>query len=196
MCRKKDTKNGKCNTPRFNKELLENNLLAILINFIFTKECIQTWTDAILKAYAAIPKMNNIDVLKQQLNKVKTQKERLLDLYLNSEIDKGTYNTKMNSLLTNISKIESEILYVESSHNFTKEELVLAINLMIEDLKKDATILCKKGIVNTFIKKISIDNESIDIELKLPHLKGAYNVSFGDLYGVRTHECCLERAMC
>lgn len=193
---KKDTKNGKCDTPRFNKEKLEEIILNVITNFVFTNECTELWAEAILKAYHTIPTTNNINVLNQQLNKIKIQKERLLDLYLNAEIDKDTYNTKMYDLNNNISKLESEIFFVNSSHAFTKEELVLAIKLMIDDLKKDTSTLCKKGIVNLFIKKISIDNNSIDIELKLPHLKGAYNVSSGDLYGVRTHECCLERAMC
>ncbi|MDE5552972.1 MAG: hypothetical protein K2I67_00265, partial [Malacoplasma sp.] len=61
---------------------------------------------------------------------------------MNEEIDKDTYNSKMNNLKTNISKLESEILYVSSSHSFTKEELVLAIKFMIDDLKKDASTLC------------------------------------------------------
>lgn len=172
---KQKTRIGKCPTPRFPKDLLENHIITTIIDFIFTDESIGLWADAILKSHNKSSDIKDIDTLKLQLSKVKNQEERLLVLYLSGDIEKDKYNTKIYELKLQSSKLETDILYTSSSHSFTKEELCLAIRLMMEDLKSDATIKTKKGIVNTFVKKISIDNESIDIELTLPNLEGAYN---------------------
>lgn len=184
---KQKTRIGKCPTPRFPKDLLENHIITTIIDFIFTDESIGLWADAILKSHNKSSDIKDIDTLKLQLSKVKNQEERLLDLYLSGDIEKDKYNTKIYELKLQSSKLETDILYTSSSHSFTKEELCLAIRLMMEDLKSDATIKTKKGIVNTFVKKISIDNESIDIELTLPNLEGAYNGLNGGADGIRTH---------
>ena len=140
-----------------------------------------------MKAHNNVGEVKNIEVLKQQLLKVKNQQDRLLDLYLSGDIEKDKYNTKVYELKMQATKLETDILYSASSHSFTKEELCLAIRLMMEDLKSDATIKTKKGIVNTFVKKISIDNESIDIELTLPNLESSYKSLNGGADGIRTH---------
>ena len=184
---KQHTKTGKCSTPRFPKDLLENHIITTITDFIFTDESIGLWSDAILKAHNNKGEVKNIEVLKQQLLKVKNQQDRLLDLYLSGDIEKDKYNSKVNELKMQATKLETDILYSASSHSFTKEELCLAIRLMMEDLKSDATIKTKKGIVNTFVKKISIDNESIDIELTLPNLESSYKSLNGGADGIRTH---------
>ncbi len=184
---KQHTKIEKCSTPRFQKDVLENFIIKTITEFIFTDESIELWANAILKVSNKSNEKKDIDVLKQQLSKVKNQEDRLLDLYLSGDIEKDKYSSKIYDLKQQINKLETDILYSTESHEFTKEELCLAIRLMMEDLKSDATITCKKGIVNTFIKKISIDNESIDIILTLPSLEGAYKGLNGGADGIRTH---------
>ena len=184
---KQHTKIANCSSPRFQKDVLENFIIKTITEFIFTDESIELWANAILKVSNKSNEKKDIDVLKQQLSKVKNQEDRLLDLYLSGDIEKDKYSSKIYDLKQQINKLETDILYSTESHEFTKEELCLAIRLMMEDLKSDATITCKKGIVNTFIKKISIDNESIDIILTLPSLEGAYKGLNGGADGIRTH---------
>lgn len=184
---KQHTKVEKCTTPRFQKNDLENFLIKIITEFIFTDESIELWANAILKASSKNNGTKDIKILNQQLSKVKNQEDRLLDLYLSGDIEKDKYTSKILDLKQQITKLEADILYSTSAHEFTKEELCLAIRLMLNDLKSDASITCKKGIVNTFVKKISIDNESIDIILTLPSLDGAYKHLYGGADGIRTH---------
>lgn len=183
---KQHTKEGKCTTPRFQKDKLENFIIKTITEFIFTNESIELWANAILKASGGNKEKKDTDILKQQLSKIKNQENRLLDLYLSGDIEKDIYISKATNLKQQISKLETEILYSSSYHEFTKEELCLAIHLMMEDLKSDASITCKKGIVNTFIKKISIDKESIDIILTLPNLENSYKGLYGGAEGIRT----------
>ena len=176
---KRDTKNGKCQSKRYPQADLENKIIDVIKNFIFTDKAIETWANAISKV---IDKKEDPSVYIKQLDKTKSQKDKLLDLYLEGVIDKDTFRSKENELLNSIYSLETKINSCNVK-TFTIDELKLAIKLMIDDLKNESAD--RKTIVKLFVKKISIDNISIDITLKLPNM-GADKGLNGGARGIRT----------
>ena len=187
LCRgKKNTLEAKCDAPQFKQNELED----IIINIVS-----QAFNDDVIKYYAneiikVLDKKKSSDekldahALDAEIKKIKLQKEKLLDLYLDGGLEKNIYLEKNKNLENKIITLETELLRVENTHTFTVEELELAIRLMIDDLKDNIYANNRKAIVKTFIKKILINKDSFEIYLNMPCV--AYNDTNGGARGIRT----------
>lgn len=177
----------KCSTPAIRQELLESYVIKVIADIFENSGNINKWAKDIIEVYnKKIGVTCDVATLKANLNDLSKRKNRLLDLYLSGDLEKDIYISKLNELENGINTIKCELLKAEDNHTFTIEEIELALKLMIDDLKINNPEINKKGIFNALIDKIAIDNESMDLYLKLPLDWCASTDTYGGPAGTRT----------
>lgn len=172
-CRgKKNTLEKKCNSRKFKQSELEEYVVQSIC-YALDNNNITHYSKMILNILKKESSTSKIDsgALKKDVHKLKEQQSRLLDLYLDAAIDKEKYKEKMTLFEEQIKSLENQLLHLENEYSFTLEELELAFKLMLDDLKSDITSFTnRKAIVKTFIKKILVNEDSLDVYINLPML--------------------------
>lgn len=109
--------------------------------------------------------------LKQQdLSKTKKRLDRLVDIYLNADIDKETYDKKKAELTKEINLLESQI----SNFNNNTEEVHISMKYLLQvvsriyELYASSEIDRKRKILKLVFPNFYLDGRNLSYELKKP----------------------------
>ena len=164
-------KNG-CTNTSLNKEYYEKLITDTITDAILNESAIKEIAIKVLNQLEAERKapLTPTKKLKQQLAKIKTKQEKLMELFIDGGLDKDMLEEKNKSLKEEKKRLEEQIEkneYLESSNKLVVEDVVEFLNKYKESLKEYTDEEYAQIIFNTFVEKIVIYPETIDIALRV-----------------------------
>ncbi len=164
---------GGCNAPVIDKELLESAVFQAIERDMLKTEIMKDLVGDINKQLAKRAKASKSGKAKKVLAELKAKKEKLLDLYLNNEIDKNTYLKRVSEIDLGISQSESEIRLEGGIMplKLSPEFLVSAFRYFFEKVKTKS-VKDQMMILNHFVERISIYEDKIVITYKIKNALG------------------------
>lgn len=204
---------GGCHAPVIDKELLEAAVFQAIERDMLKVEIMEDLVDEINAQLKKRVKASNSEKTKKELKQLKDKKEKLLDLYLNGEIDKNTYLRRVSELDLGITHLEGEsrleggIMPLKIS----PEYLVSAFKYFFEKVKVKS-VKDQMMILNHFVERIDIYEDHIKITYKiknalgqtlsgtqermsLTRTQGAFSTSLSTYYSVRSYSLKASRAL-
>lgn len=163
-------KSAPCELQMFPKDDLENFVIESIKRVVFSDDMLTFVVNTLQeRAKTRLPadavKMQNTETA---IKAISVKLERLLDAYLDGNMDKPTYQTKQADLSKQLAALDSEL----------KNASFVPTTISIEAMKKavltfNSTAIpssdeYKKMLVTTFVDHIDISNEHIVIFYKLP----------------------------
>ena len=164
-------KNG-CTNPSLNKEYYEKLIIDTITETILTDNAIEDIAVKVASQLEAEKKAPQVPTakLKKQLNDVKDKLSRLMDLYLDGEMDKQELN-KRNAELKNKKKhLEEQIErneHLEQTDKFDIEKIKKIMIEFREELKANPDIEYSQAIYNTFVDSITVYPDTLEIKLRV-----------------------------
>ncbi len=126
-----------------------------------------------------------IDGYKSELEKIKKQRDRLLDLYLSDGLSKEAYSAKADELNARAEFLDREInrLSPDVPVGLTAEDVRKRLTSFIESANADSPEY-KKRLLATYVERITVSNERICIYFKfpIPGLGDKLEKDFGDYF--------------
>lgn len=167
QCRHRKDKVNNCRNTPIRRELLEELVISILKEKIFSSSQIEIITDKVYAYLHDTFKQTNkeLDKIDKSIEKLKVKAERLLDLTLEGTISDYDYKIKKGDIDMELLNLREEKLKYTDTPKFMDKQKIK--NHLIELGKnldsKDEKLL--KVLIQTFVKKIVIYRESIVLEL-------------------------------
>lgn len=164
-------KNG-CTNPSLNKEYYEKLIIDTITETILTDNAIEEIAVKVAKQLEAEKKKPKVPTakLKKQLNDVKDKLSRLMDLYLDGDMDKQELNKRNTELKNKKKHLEEQIERNEQLEQTDKFEIEKIKNIMIEfreELKANPDIEYSQAIYNTFVDSITVYPDTLEIKLRV-----------------------------
>ena len=126
-----------------------------------------------------------IDGYKSELEKIKKQRDRLLDLYLSDGLSKEAYSAKADELNARAEFLDREInrLSPDVPIGLTAEDVRKRLASFVESANADSPEY-KKRLLATYVERITVSNERICIYFKfpIPGLGDKLEKDFGDYF--------------
>lgn len=171
-CAGKDKNKNGCTNTSLNKEYYEKLVTDTITDAILTDNAINNIAVQVLNTLEAERKapLTPTKKLKQQLAKVNSKIERLMELYLDGGIDKNMLEEKNKSLKEERKNIENQIEknnYLENSQSLEVSDIVDFIQKYKQSLKDHTDKEYAQIIFNTFVEKITIFPDLLDISLRV-----------------------------
>lgn len=168
-CNSSQRKTG-CNNKRIRAEYLESYVLDMIRDEILSEEAINELSKMIIEIADKAVDINKdlANDLSKKRNSLKSQVDKLFDLYLEGEIDKSMLTTKTNKLKEQIDHYDSRLNELKYSH-FEHLEID-KIKTYMYDLRgkiHDADINVKREIIDAIVDSIFIHNDEVNINFKL-----------------------------
>ncbi len=159
-----------CKFHNIRKDELEAFIFKAIESIIFNDANLKIITEKIKERIVEkLNKKNDINKYKNEIDKVNKQMDKLLDLYLDSAIEKDDYIKRKNELMNQLN------FYEEQIKTLPKIDLNL---LNFDFIKSSISNFCnswkadtdeyKKMTLSTFVDSIIIDNSKIVIYFKFP----------------------------
>lgn len=169
QCRNRKDKVNNCQNTPIRRETLEEAVISVLRENIFSSSQIDIITD---KVYSYINEnfkhsSKEIAKIEKSLNMLQDKINKLLDLFLEGTISEDDYKKKKGEIDMNIIRLKEEKIRYNDAPRFTdkckiKNHLIeLGINLN----SKDDYLL--KTLIQTFVRKIVVHRTSIVLELRI-----------------------------
>lgn len=163
-------KNG-CTNTSLNKEYYEKLITDMITENVLTDNAIDGIAAKVLENLEAEQKAPRVETAKlvKQLNKVKDQQARLMDLYVNGGIDMNMLEEKNKALKTEKKHLEDQIEkneYLESSESFEINE----VRRFLREFRKSVSTTdaeYRTILFNTFVEKIVVLPEHLDVTLRV-----------------------------
>lgn len=171
-CSGKTKHKNSCTNTSLNKEFYEQLVINTIIENVLTDNAIN---DIAVKTYEQLEKERKAPLiptkkLKSQLEAVRKKQEKLMELFLDGGIDKDLLDTKNSSLKDEKRHIESQIdknEYLENSNSLTVADVSKFIKVFVNELKEMPDIEFSQIVYNTFVDKITIYPDRLEIALKV-----------------------------
>ena len=157
-----------CNAPVVDKVLLEAAVFKAIERDMLKPEIMK---DLVCDINKQLAKRNKPD--KKTLHELRAKKEKLLDLYLNNEIDKKTYLSRVSELDLGITHLEGEMRLEGgiTPLKISAEYLVSAFKYYFERVKL-SSVRDQMMILNHFVERIDIYEDHIKITYKIKNALG------------------------
>lgn len=163
-------KNG-CTNTSLNKEYYEKLITDMITENVLTDNAIDGIAAKVLNNLEAERKAPRVETAKlvKQLNKVKDQQARLMELYVNGGIDMSMLEDKNRALKSEKKHLEEQIEkneYLESSTSLELEEVKRFLREFRQSVSTtDAEYV--SVLFNTFIEGITVHPEKLDVTLRV-----------------------------
>ena len=169
-CGKTKNKNG-CTNPSLNKDYYEKLVIDTITDTILTDNAIEEIAKKVLNQLETERKAPQIPTakLQKQLDKVKTQQARLMDLYLDGDMDKNALEEKNKALKTERKHLEDQIeknAYLEQSQTLELEEVKFFLKEFRRSVSTTDTEYAQI-LYNTFVEQITVYPDRLDIALRV-----------------------------
>jgi site-specific DNA recombinase len=160
-----------CKLKLLPKEELESFVLSAIDGILFGG-LTADWIVAELTVRKKNEKSPDASLLasyKKELSKIKTQKERLLDLYLSGGIDKAVYSARAGEFSSREQFLTSEVsrLSVPTTANVDASKIKTALDAFRKSANADSPEY-KRRLLSAFVNKITVSNERLVIYFKFP----------------------------
>lgn len=167
-------KNG-CDNRKINKKWIENAVVCEVLKAAFDENTLKKITSL---AFAQIEKtasgsVENIDRLKRQLKQNLEKQNRLAELFMQSKMDINILEQQNQALLEEKTDLQIRIQHINSINEaagITENDVYEFIKNYVERIKKTPSIATEsliKSLINAFVEKVSINNETVEIQLRL-----------------------------
>lgn len=115
------------------------------------------------------PDQTVLSSYKKELSKIKTQKERLLDLYLSGGIDKGVYSARAGDFAAREQFLAAEVsrLSTPATADVDANKIKAALDAFRKSANADSPEY-KRRLLSAFVEKITVSNERLVIYFKFP----------------------------
>ena len=170
-CAGKTKHKNSCNNPSLNKEFYEKLVIDTITNEVLTDNAIENIANTVLQQLEKDRKAPQTSTAKLQkrLDKVKDQQMRLMNLYLNGDIDKSMLDEKNSSLKTERKHLEEQIeknAFLESSQSIDLEK----VKWFLKDFRQSVSTTDAEFaqiLFNTFVDSIVVFPDTLEINLKV-----------------------------
>lgn len=168
---KSKNKNG-CTNTSLNKDYYEKLVTDTITDAILTDNAINDIAVKVLNQLEIERKapLTPTKKLKQQLEKVKSKQEKLMELYISGDLEKNMLDEKNRALKEERKHIENQIEkneYLESSQSIAVEDIAKFLQEYKQSLKDQTDGEYAQIIFNTFVEKITIFPDTLDITLRV-----------------------------
>ena len=181
-------KNG-CTAPSINKDWLEENVLRLVMREVMNEEKIN---EIARLTYAELDIMKeeptiSLEQLEKELSQIKKKQERLMELFLDGDMDKKLLDSKNDEFKQRRYSIETEIekrKRLASSDNISVENIADYLTQFVERLKaKKETDNDEflRAVFNAFVDKVNISDKQITVHINVDfsNMDGGDNVRKG-----------------
>lgn len=183
-----------CHIKQIQKRELENAVMKIIDERLFQGETLNLIINEIysaMKEYGSLPEEKVLEY-KKTIAATSTKLDRLLNLYLDGDMDKEVYKKKKAELTAFKQMYEDELNKSLLLGNISKEEIRAKLLYFAAKLLSDNKNLeRKKAAIAALIDRIDLYDDKVVVTFKFNVT--ASKVQNGDPYGIRTHECIRER---
>ncbi len=106
--------------------------------------------------------------LEKEINKLKVQQSKLLDLFLAEAMTQELLENKSSEIKDKLNVYEYELNKIEAMANYSFSfEKLKGLLLLFSDLIDDESPENKKRVIHTFVKEIKVCPDTIDIIYKI-----------------------------
>ena len=163
-------KNG-CTNTSLNKEYYEKLITDMITEKVLTDNAINGIAEKVLERLETERKAPQVPTakLEKQLNKVKDQQARLMELYLNGGIDMKLLEEKNQKLKAEKKHLEDQIEKNEYLENSTSLE-INEVKQFLQDFRQSVSTTDAEYaaiLFNTFIDEITVYPEHLDVTLRV-----------------------------
>ena len=170
-CAGKNKHKGSCHNPSLNKEFHEKLIIDTITENILTDNAIDCIAEQVLQQLETERKAPQVSTekLNKQLNKVKDQQARLMELYVNGGLEIDMLEEKNKELKAEKKHLEEQIEkneYLDRSNTFEIEE----VRIFLKEFRKSVSTTDAEYaaiLFNTFVEKITVYPEYLDVTLRV-----------------------------
>jgi len=169
-CNQRQRKNGDCKNKAIRADLLEDYVFDMIRDEILSDEAINELSKMIIEIADKAIGINKelAEDINKKRNSLKFQVDKLFDLYLEGDIDKGILTTKTNKIKEQIEHYESRLNELNHSHfEHLEVEKIKAYMYDMRDKIHEADINVKKEIIDALVDNIIIHDDEVNINFKL-----------------------------
>lgn len=177
----------RCDLKNLPKEPLEDFVFGAINHFLFSGDTVD-WivAEMLARAKNKKPAENKlVGEYKSELEKIRKQRDRLLDLYLSEAIEKSAYAAKAGELNARAEFLDREInrLSPDVPIGLTAEDVRKRLASFVESANADSPEY-KRRLLATYVDRITVSNERIVIYFKFPApgLGDKAEKEFGDYF--------------
>ncbi len=170
-CAGKTKHKNSCNNPSLNKDYYEKLIIDTITESVLTDNAIDSIAKQVLQQLEKERKAPQVPTAKlnKQLNKVKDQQAKLMELYVNGGIEMDILEDKNRALKAEKKRLEDQI--AKNKHLERAETLELEdVRLFLKDFRRSVSTSDTEYaqiIFNTFVDKITVYPEYLDVSLKV-----------------------------
>lgn len=170
-CAGKTKHKGSCNNPSLNKDYYEKLIIDTITENILTDNAIEQIAVKVLHQLETERKAPQVPTakLQKQLNSVKDQQAKLMELYIKSGIDMNMLEEKNEALKAEKKHIEDQIEkneYLEQSQSLELAE----VKQFLKDFRRSVSVTDTEYaqiIFNTFVEKVVVYPDNLNITLRV-----------------------------
>jgi DNA invertase Pin-like site-specific DNA recombinase len=159
----------------------EDEMVAALEDYFSTilqekNNVIKQITNEVKKLYQDKESEEYVKELQNRLNKVKTTREKYMDMYVDNLISREELNVKTATMKNEIASLESEIRFMKRDNQSSIEETIKNMFTKVEDITSVRDMTNEQ--LKQIIEKIEVDKEgNVDIFLRLFNEIDEYSIS-------------------
>ena len=170
-CAGKTKHKNSCNNPSLNKEYYEKLIIDTITENVLTDNAIEQIAVKVLHQLETERKAPQVPTakLQKQLNKVKDQQAKLMELYINGGIDMNMLEEKNKALKAEKKHLEEQIEkneYLEQSQSLE----LIEVKQFLKDFRRSVSSTDTEYaqiIFNTFVEQIVVYPENLDVTLRV-----------------------------
>lgn len=170
-CAGKTKHKNSCDNPSLNKEYYEKLIIDTITENVLTDNAIEQIAKMVLAQLEKERKAPQIPTAKlvKQLNKVKDQQAKLMDLYINGGIDMAMVEEKNKALKAEKKHLEEQIEKNEYLENSQSLEL-LEVKQFLKDFRQSVSTTDAEYaqiLINTFVESITVYPDNLEVALRV-----------------------------
>lgn len=164
-------KNG-CTNPSLNKDYYEKLVVDTITENVLTDNAIKEIAVSVINQLEKERKAPQTPTakLRKQLDKVKDKQSRLMELYLNGDMDRKVLDEKNSALKGERKHLEEQIeknLYLEQSNVFDIRDIMDMIKEFRTEVKHNPDFDFAQTIFNTFVESIVVYPDTLELNLRV-----------------------------
>ena len=160
-----------CNNPSLNKEYYEKLIIDTITENVLTDNAIEQIAEMVLHQLEKERKAPQVSAakLQKQLNKVKDQQQKLMDLYINGGVEMDMLEERNKALKAEKKHLEDQIeknAYLEQSQSLELDE----VKQFLKDFRRSVSTTDTEYaqiIFNTFVDNIVVYPDTLDVTLRV-----------------------------
>lgn len=171
-CTGKKQHSSSCNLKNITKDKINDYVISNIKNTLLEPNVLKDLLSSVKKASdtkAEIVETNK--PIKQEIRQLKSKKGKLVDLYLNGDVDKSLYKKRYDDLNNKIDSLEFQL-----SNNQIDTSMLdyKRLKKLIDNYEKvvksetDNTYEYHRSLLDAFVEKVIVNNETITIKYKKP----------------------------